>query len=252
MDCGKEESWRGCGAAKGGDAHAARKRTQPQPNRRQPQQRPPKNANAPAAFFSSTAAGGVLSTNVKLRSSYTVISTGMMSPAILAVAALYSLQNAMMLTPCVVDGCGVCVGCVCVLRVFRCCFVAATAAAMAPLPPQQQNCLRFRRTARARAHRRHATAAAAPRSRWHCVVHCADAAKQQQQRSVHTHRTTRCAAPSTATAAAPRHAAHLGTERGADRGSGVGLARLQLQLNLARHCDWGLNARRVRRGAMRT
>lgn len=35
-----------------------------------------------------------------LRTSYTVISTGTMSPAILAVCALYSLQNAMMFTPC--------------------------------------------------------------------------------------------------------------------------------------------------------
>jgi hypothetical protein len=35
----------------------------------------------PAAFLSSTDAGGVLSTNVKERSAYTVMMTGMMSPA---------------------------------------------------------------------------------------------------------------------------------------------------------------------------
>lgn len=38
-----------------------------------------------------------------LRSSYTVISTGMIIPALSCVAALYSLQNCMMLTPCSVQ-----------------------------------------------------------------------------------------------------------------------------------------------------
>merc|ERR1712210_98441 len=50
-------------------------------------------------FLMRNDAGGVLVTNVKLRSSYTVISTGMTIPACCAVAALYSLQNPMMLTP---------------------------------------------------------------------------------------------------------------------------------------------------------
>ena len=53
-----------------------------------------------AAFFSSTAAGGVLVTKVKVRSTYTVITTGMISPAIslFCVRALNCLQNSMILT----------------------------------------------------------------------------------------------------------------------------------------------------------
>merc|ERR1719291_215412 len=53
----------------------------------------------PAAFFSSSEVGGVLRMNEKLRSSYTLISTGTIVPALSAVLALYSLQNIMMLTP---------------------------------------------------------------------------------------------------------------------------------------------------------
>src|ERR1017187_5790605 len=54
----------------------------------------------PAAFFSSTAAGGVLVIKVKLRSTYTVMTTGIVSPAIslFCVRALNCLQNSMMLT----------------------------------------------------------------------------------------------------------------------------------------------------------
>ena len=55
--------------------------------------------STPAAFCSSTDAGGVLRMNVKERSSYTVISTGMIVPALSCVAALYCLQKSMMLTP---------------------------------------------------------------------------------------------------------------------------------------------------------
>src|ERR1700677_963087 len=53
-----------------------------------------------AAFFSSTAAGGVLVTNVKVRSTYTVMTTGMIKPAIslFCVRALNCLQNSMILT----------------------------------------------------------------------------------------------------------------------------------------------------------
>ena len=54
----------------------------------------------PAAFTISTEAGGVLVMKVKLRSSKTEISTGITYPALSCVRALYSLQNAMMLTPC--------------------------------------------------------------------------------------------------------------------------------------------------------
>src|SRR6476659_9188360 len=52
-----------------------------------------------AAFFNSTAAGGLLVIKVKLLSLKTVITTGRMSPACFWVAALNSLQNAMILTP---------------------------------------------------------------------------------------------------------------------------------------------------------
>src|SRR5271169_4770538 len=53
-----------------------------------------------AAFFSRTGAGGVLVMKVKLRSTYTVMTTGMVSPAIslVWVRALNCLQNSMMLT----------------------------------------------------------------------------------------------------------------------------------------------------------
>ena len=54
----------------------------------------------PAAFFKSTAAGGVLVMNVNERSAKTVITTGMMSPACCAVRALNALQNSMMFTLC--------------------------------------------------------------------------------------------------------------------------------------------------------
>merc|ERR1719393_917913 len=53
----------------------------------------------PAAFFSSSDAGGVLRMKVKLRSSKTEISTGMISPFLSLVRALCSLQNIMMFTP---------------------------------------------------------------------------------------------------------------------------------------------------------
>ncbi len=53
-----------------------------------------------AACRSITAAGGVLVTKVKDRSSKTEISTGTMVPVWLAVASLYALTNSMMLTPC--------------------------------------------------------------------------------------------------------------------------------------------------------
>src|SRR5437762_4028528 len=52
-----------------------------------------------AAFFNRTAAGGLLVMNVNDLSLKTVITTGRMSPACLCVAALKSLQNAMMFTP---------------------------------------------------------------------------------------------------------------------------------------------------------
>ena len=54
----------------------------------------------PAAFLISSAAGGVFVMKVNERSSYTVISTGMTLPRCASVAALYALQNSMMLTPC--------------------------------------------------------------------------------------------------------------------------------------------------------
>lgn len=56
--------------------------------------------DSPAAFLMSTAFGGVLVMKVKERSLYTVITTGMIRSPWLAVLALNSLQNPMMLTPC--------------------------------------------------------------------------------------------------------------------------------------------------------
>src|SRR5450755_496601 len=53
-----------------------------------------------AAFLMSSAAGGVLVMKVNERSSYTEISTGITLPRCASVAALYCLQNSMMLTPC--------------------------------------------------------------------------------------------------------------------------------------------------------
>src|SRR6185369_4252163 len=53
-----------------------------------------------AALLSRIEAGGVLVTNVKLRSAYAVISTGMIRSPSLAVRALNSLQNCMMFRPC--------------------------------------------------------------------------------------------------------------------------------------------------------
>src|SRR5579862_8797290 len=54
----------------------------------------------PAAFLSSTDAGGDLVMKVNDLSWYTVMTTGITSPASALVTALNSLQNAMMLTPC--------------------------------------------------------------------------------------------------------------------------------------------------------
>src|SRR5665811_1949017 len=53
-----------------------------------------------AAFLMSSAAGGVFVMKVNDRSSKIVISTGMIVPRMASVAALYCLQNSMMLTPC--------------------------------------------------------------------------------------------------------------------------------------------------------
>src|SRR5207237_10527366 len=53
-----------------------------------------------AARLSRIDAGGVLVTNVKLRSAYAVMSTGMIRSPSLAVRALNSLQNCMMFKPC--------------------------------------------------------------------------------------------------------------------------------------------------------
>src|SRR5574338_1133153 len=53
-----------------------------------------------AAFLRRIDAGGVLVMNVKLRSAYAVMRTGMIRSPICAVRALNSLQNAMMLRPC--------------------------------------------------------------------------------------------------------------------------------------------------------
>ena len=52
-----------------------------------------------AAFFSKTAAGGLLVMKVNDLSLKTVITTGRISPACFWVAALNSLQNYMILTP---------------------------------------------------------------------------------------------------------------------------------------------------------
>ena len=54
----------------------------------------------PAAWRSSTGVGGVLVTNVNVRSSKIVISAGITVPRWLSVAALYALQKSMMLMPC--------------------------------------------------------------------------------------------------------------------------------------------------------
>src|SRR4051795_2371813 len=56
--------------------------------------------STPAALRISRAAGGVLVMKVNDRSSYTEISTGTTLPRCASVAALYCLQNSMMLTPC--------------------------------------------------------------------------------------------------------------------------------------------------------
>src|SRR6185436_19365063 len=53
-----------------------------------------------AAFLSRIEAGGVLVMNVKLRSAYAVINTGMIRSPSFAVRALNSLQNCMMFRPC--------------------------------------------------------------------------------------------------------------------------------------------------------
>jgi hypothetical protein len=55
----------------------------------------------PSAFAISTDAGGVFMMNVKLRSLYTVITTGVGNPFSSDwVCALNALQNSMMFTPC--------------------------------------------------------------------------------------------------------------------------------------------------------
>src|SRR3954451_22682928 len=56
--------------------------------------------STPAALSSRRAAGGVFSLKSNDRSSYTEISTGTTLPRCASVAALYCLQNSMMLTPC--------------------------------------------------------------------------------------------------------------------------------------------------------
>ena len=53
----------------------------------------------PAFWRSSTGVGGVFSTNVNVRSSKTVISTGMIVPTWASVAALYCLTKSMIATP---------------------------------------------------------------------------------------------------------------------------------------------------------
>src|ERR1700677_5136522 len=60
----------------------------------------PDPLSMPAAFSSNTGAGGVLVMKVKLRSAYTVITTGMVMPVIsgVEVRALNCLQNSIMLT----------------------------------------------------------------------------------------------------------------------------------------------------------
>src|SRR4051794_2513733 len=60
----------------------------------------PDPLSTPAALSSMRAAGGVLVMKVNERSSKTEISTGMTLPRCDSVAALYCLQNSMMLTPC--------------------------------------------------------------------------------------------------------------------------------------------------------
>src|ERR1700709_1410367 len=54
----------------------------------------------PAFWRRRTGVGGVFSTNENVRSSKTVISTGMMVPTCDSVAALYCLTNSMIGTPC--------------------------------------------------------------------------------------------------------------------------------------------------------
>src|SRR3954471_4251850 len=60
----------------------------------------PDPLSTPAALSSMRAAGGGLVMKVNERSSKTEISTGMTLPRCDSVAALYALQNSMMLTPC--------------------------------------------------------------------------------------------------------------------------------------------------------
>ena len=59
----------------------------------------PEPFSTPAAFLSKTAAGGVLVMKSNERSSYTLITTGIIIPAWSAVRALNSLVNPMMLIP---------------------------------------------------------------------------------------------------------------------------------------------------------
>ena len=60
----------------------------------------PEPFSIPIAWRISTAAGGVLVMKVNERSSKTVITTGIVVPASLAVWALNALTNSMMLMPC--------------------------------------------------------------------------------------------------------------------------------------------------------
>ena len=60
----------------------------------------PEPLSIPIASLIRTAAGGVFVMKVKLRSSKTVISTGMIVPESCWVCALNALQKSMMLTPC--------------------------------------------------------------------------------------------------------------------------------------------------------
>src|SRR5215831_14266249 len=55
--------------------------------------------STPAAWRSSTGVGGVFNTNVNDRSPNTVISTGMIWPAMASVAELYCRQNSIVCTP---------------------------------------------------------------------------------------------------------------------------------------------------------
>jgi hypothetical protein len=175
--------------------------------------------------------------------SYTVISTGMMSPAILAVAALYSLQNAMMFTPWGgLEKAGW------ELELGRGGEIGGSGCRAAQLHAAGGGGAgggRGRAGGRPQQGRPRANAA---RGGARCVPGCciarARAARAPSgpppQPSAAPGPCRRGRAARRAAAAAARRraaAAHLGTERGTDGGRGVGLARLQLQLDFARHCE---------------